>query len=290
MFSVLALSQAVASELPESKGKCLVVDDQGVRFLQFIGWLFCLNAGGRAKTGPIAPFLFQDKDPTESKPAFIGFSVILYSKNEQIIHGDCEELREKWFSQVREMKVIVGITGASGAVYALNLLKLLSKKNVETCLIISRPAEKIITHELGLSRGDLFKLASEHYEIDDLAAPISSGSQRFEAVVVVPCSMGSLAAIAQGYSNNLLLRVVDVALKERRKVILVPRETPVNAVHLRNMLWLSKLGVIMIPACPGFYHGPKSIEDLVNFIVEKIAMHIGLQEELYEPWKGLSDK
>jgi len=188
------------------------------------------------------------------------------------------------------MKVVVGVTGASGAIYALNLLKLLSRKNVETCVIVSRPAETIIRHELGLSKGDLFELASEHYEIDDLAAPISSGSQRFDAVAVVPCSMGSLAAIAQGYSNNLLLRVVDVALKERRKVVLVPRETPLNAVHLRNMLWLSKLGVLIAPACPGFYHRPKSIQDLVDFIVEKIATHIGLQEELYEPWKGLAGK
>lgn len=188
------------------------------------------------------------------------------------------------------MKVVVGITGASGVVYALYLLKLLSRKNVETCVIISRPAEKIIAHELSLSRNDLFELASEHYEIDDLAAPISSGSQKFDAVAVVPCSMASLAAVAQGYSNNLLLRVVDVALKERRKVVLVPRETPLNTIHLRNMLWLSKLGVIIVPACPGFYHKPKGIEDLVNFIVEKIAMHIGLQEELYEPWKGLTGK
>ena len=188
------------------------------------------------------------------------------------------------------MKVVVGITGASGAVYALHLLKLLSRKSVDTCIIVSRPAEKIIAHELGLNKSDLFKLASEHYEIDDIAAPISSGSQKFDAVAVVPCSMGSLAAIAQGYSKNLLLRVVDVALKERRKVILVPRETPLNTVHLRNMLWLSKLGVTIIPACPGFYHKPKGIEDLVNFIVEKIAMHIGLQEELYEPWKGLTEE
>jgi len=188
------------------------------------------------------------------------------------------------------MRVVVGITGASGAVYALNLLKFLSRKSVDTCIIVSRPAEKIIAHELSLSKSDLFELASEHYEIDDLAAPVSSGSQRFDAVAIVPCSMGSLAAIAHGHSNNLLLRVVDVALKERRKVVLVPRETPLNTIHLRNMLWLSKLGVTIIPACPGFYHKPKGIEDLVNFIVERIAMHIGLQEKLYEPWKGLTEK
>jgi len=242
------------------------------------------------ETHPITLFLFNREGLAKSKTVFIGFSVILYPKNDQIIDGHQEESKKNSFSRVTNMKVVVGITGASGAVYALNLLKVLSRKNVETCVIISRAAEKIIAHELGLSRSDLFKLASKHYEVDDLAAPISSGSQRFDAVVVVPCSMGSLAAIAQGYSNNLLLRVVDVALKERRKVVLVPRETPLNTIHLRNMLWLSKLGVIIVPACPGFYHKPKGIEDLVNFIVQKIAMHIGLQEELYEPWKGFTGK
>ena len=198
--------------------------------------------------------------------------------------------RYKKSRQVRNMKIVVGITGASGAIYALNLLKFLLRKGAESYVIVSKPAEAIIRHELSLSRDDLFKLATEHYEIDDLAAPISSGSQRFDAVVVVPCSMGSLAAIAQGYSNNLLLRVVDVALKEKRKIVLVPRETPLSSVHLRNMLWLSKLGVLIVPACPGFYHRPRAIEDLVDFIVQKIATHIGLQDELYEPWKGLSGK
>jgi len=184
------------------------------------------------------------------------------------------------------MKVVVGISGASGVTYALSLLKVLKKKGVETHLVISRPAEIIIKSELNLKMEDFFKYATKHYDINDLAAPIASGSQNFDAMVIIPCSMASIAAISQGYCSNLLLRVADVSIKERRKLILVPRETPLSSIHLENMLKLAKLGVYIIPACPGFYHKPRDIAGLVDFIVGKILDVLKVEHQLYQRWRG----
>jgi len=184
------------------------------------------------------------------------------------------------------MKVVVGISGASGATYALSLLKVLKEKGVETHLVISKPAEIIIRSELNLEKEDFFKYAMKHYDINDLAAPIASGSQKFDAMVIIPCSMASIAAISQGYCSNLLLRVADVSIKERRKLILVPRETPLSPIHLENMLKLAKLGVYIIPACPGFYHRPNDIAGLVDFIVGKVLDVLGVEHQLYQRWRG----
>ena len=184
------------------------------------------------------------------------------------------------------MRAIVGISGASGAIYALSFLKALKEKGVETHLIISKPAELIIKTELGLKKEDFFAYASKHYDVDDLAAPIASGSQKFDAMVIIPCSMASIAAISQGYCSNLMLRVADISIKERRKLILVPRETPLSPIHLKNMLKLAELGVHLIPACPGFYHKPQKIEHLVDFIVGRILDVLGIEHQLYQRWQG----
>jgi len=183
------------------------------------------------------------------------------------------------------LKLIVAITGASGVIYAKRLLEALRGSDVETHLVISRNAEKIIEHELGVTKKEIENLASHIYDVDDWESPITSGSFRLDGMVIVPCSMKTLAGIAHGYSDNVILRAADVMLKEGRKLILVPRETPLNVVHLRNMLWLAKQGVHMVPAMPAFYHKPKSIEDLVNYIVGKVLDILGIEHTLYRRWK-----
>lgn len=183
------------------------------------------------------------------------------------------------------MKIVVGITGASGMIYALTFLKTLKEKGIETHLIISKPAEIIIKSELGLERSDFFKYVTKHYAIDDLEAPIASGSQEFDAMVIIPCSMASVAAISQGHSNNLLLRVADISIKEGRKLIIVPRETPLSPIHLENMLKLARLGVHVVPASPGFYHKPQKIEHLVDFIVGRVLDLLKVEHQLYQRWQ-----
>ncbi len=184
------------------------------------------------------------------------------------------------------MKLVIAITGASGAIYPLRLLKFLKEKDIETFLIISRPAEEIIHHELRIDKKDLERYASESYDIDDLSAPLSSGSQIFDAMIIIPCSMNTVSAIATGNSNNLIRRTADVALKEGRKLILVTRETPINAIHLENLLKLSRLNVTILPACPAFYHKPKNVDELVDFIIGRVLSQLGIEHNIYEPWKG----
>jgi len=184
------------------------------------------------------------------------------------------------------MQLIVAITGASGVIYGKRLLEVLKEKNVETHLIISKTGEKIIEHELGTTREELEKLGSQVYDEDDFNAPLTSGSFITDSMIIIPCSMKTLAGIAHGYSENLILRAADVTLKEKRKLILVLRETPLNAVHLRNLLELAMQGVIILPAMPAFYHRPKKIDDLVNFIVGKVLDSLGIEHKLFERWSG----
>lgn len=183
------------------------------------------------------------------------------------------------------MRLIVAITGASGAVYGERLLKMLREKNVETHLIISKAAEKVIEHELEMAKEDVRKLADHAYDVDDWSAPVASGSFKTDGMVIIPCSMKTLAGIAHGYSDNLVLRAADVTLKEKRRLILVPRETPLNVVHLRNMLALAEQGVVIVPAMPAYYHKPKDINDLVDFVVGKVLDLLGIEHKLYKRWR-----
>jgi 4-hydroxy-3-polyprenylbenzoate decarboxylase len=180
------------------------------------------------------------------------------------------------------MKVLVAITGASGVAYALRLLQALEELGISYECIISDAAKKILKHEVGDIELDLRRCYSEH----EIEAPFSSGSHRVDAMVVIPCSMKTLAAIATGYANNLITRSADVMLKERRRLVLVPRETPLNAIHLENMLKLAKLGVVILPAMPAFYHLPASIDDLLSFIAGKVLDALGIEHELYRRWGG----
>jgi len=185
------------------------------------------------------------------------------------------------------LKLTIAITGASGVIYGKRLLEELHNKKVETHLVISQAAKKIIKIELETSEKTLEKLANHVYEIDDWSSPIVSGSFIMDGMVIVPCSMKTLAGIASGFAENVILRAADVALKEQRKLILVPRETPLNIIHLRNMLDLAKQGVIIVPSMPAYYHKPKNIDDLVDFVVGRILDVLGIEHDLYQRWQDI---
>jgi len=187
-------------------------------------------------------------------------------------------------------RYIVGITGASGSIYALRLLQELLAQDHEVHLVVTRNGLKVLGFETGHDGEDFLSGLKESkkgliiHDVDDLFAPIASGSFKTEGMIIVPCSMSTLGEVCSGVSKNLLGRAADVCIKEGRKLILVPRETPLSAIHLRNMLSLSEMGVIILPAMPAFYHKPESISDMVDFIVGKILENLGIENTLYKKW------
>lgn len=184
------------------------------------------------------------------------------------------------------MRIIIAITGASGVIYGIRLLEILASRDVETYLIVSETAKKIISIETEHDPTYIESLATRVFSNDDMTAPIASGSFKFDAMVIIPCSMKTLGMIANGIADNLITRAADVAIKEGRKLILVPRETPLSAIHLENMLKLAKLGVVILPACPAFYHEPSKIRDLVDFIIGKVLDQLGIEHSLFKRWSG----
>lgn len=192
--------------------------------------------------------------------------------------------------------IIVGITGASGVVYAQRLLKILGKKEYNIHLILSDAAVQIIKHELGINaQGNQPNLiecmgcASDtiiYHSNSDIGTTIASSRYPVKAMVIVPCSMNTLCSIAHGISNNLIQRAASVTLKEGRKLILVPRETPLSSIHLDAMLKLSMSGACILPAMPGFYHNPRTLEDQVDFVVAKILDIMGIHHSLVPEWQG----
>jgi 4-hydroxy-3-polyprenylbenzoate decarboxylase len=185
--------------------------------------------------------------------------------------------------------VIIGITGASGAIYGIRLLEVLSAtKNVETHLIVSEPAEAIIKYETGRSIRDVKELASFSYDIRDLGARISSGSFRTDGMIVAPCTAKTMSAIANSYSENLLIRAGDVTLKERRRLLLLVRETPLHLGHLRNMERLCEMGAIVMPPAPAFYHRPRTIQDIVDHTVGKMLDIFSIEHTLFQRWPGMA--
>jgi 4-hydroxy-3-polyprenylbenzoate decarboxylase len=193
-------------------------------------------------------------------------------------------------------EIIVAISGASGIQYAIRLIQVLAEKHCRIHLTISAPAAVVLKHEMGLSV-DLRNFSEEtllgqstgrvvyhHYE--DISASIASGTKPVHAMVIIPCSMSTLAGVAAGLGTNLLLRAADVTLKERRPLILVPRETPLGTIAIENMLRASRAGACVLPAMPAFYHRPETVEDMVNFVVGKVLNQLNIPHDLFQGWQG----
>jgi len=190
-------------------------------------------------------------------------------------------------------KYVIGVTGASGSVYGIRLIRELALRKHHIDVVITNAGKKVMEEELGVTGQEaieklLFSSKRQRvrvWENDDFTAPFMSGSNAYEAVVIVPCSVGKLAAIANGISNNLLERTADVALKERRKLILVVRETPLSLIHLENMVKVTRAGAQILPAMPAFYHHPKTIDDMINFVVGKVLNLLRIEHDLLNGWR-----
>jgi flavin prenyltransferase len=184
-------------------------------------------------------------------------------------------------------RLVVGITGATGAIYALRLLERARAMEVETHLVITPSGVINAHHELGLDRRELEAKADHAYAPGDIGACLASGSFGTSAMVIAPCSMKTLAAVAHGFSDNLLTRAADVTLKERRRLLLMVRETPFNLAHLRNMVAATEMGAIVFPPLPAFYHRPASIDELVDESVERVLSLLGFRDAHPKAWQGL---
>lgn len=187
-------------------------------------------------------------------------------------------------------KYIVGITGASGSVYGIRLIEELLKAGNEVHVIITDSGKKVMKYETDHDIDSLLKSLGDFssnikvHDVENLFAPTASGSFKTDGMIIIPCSMSTLGEISNGVSKNLLGRSGDVCLKERRKLIIVPRETPFNTIHLKNMVSLSEAGAVILPAMPGFYHMPKSLEDIVDFVVGKVLDALDIENNLFKKW------
>jgi 4-hydroxy-3-polyprenylbenzoate decarboxylase len=190
------------------------------------------------------------------------------------------------------MKVVIAVTGASGSMYAQRLLEQIAKaKEVEEChVVLSEHAQEVAATELGAKGLRIPKGMKVHGD-KTMQVPFASGSAKFEAMAIIPCSMGTLGRIAHGYSDGTIARTADVFLKEKRKLILVPRETPWNLVQARNVVTLLEAGAMMLPAIPSFYGKPKTVEDVVDTVVARVLDHLQLPNDLVKRWKsGVGEK
>ncbi|GIP37472.1 flavin prenyltransferase UbiX [Paenibacillus sp. J31TS4] len=189
---------------------------------------------------------------------------------------------------------VIGMTGASGAVYGVRLVQEMLRTGQTVHLVVTDAGWRVLHDELGWNAAKRREMLAEHlggeegqlvyHPIQDIGASIASGSFRTQGMVIVPCSMGTLAGLSRGASDNLLERAADVMLKEGRRLIVVPRETPLHAVHLENMLTLARMGVRILPAMPGFYHKPQSLNEIVDFLVGKVMDAMEIEHKLYKRW------
>jgi len=185
------------------------------------------------------------------------------------------------------MKIVVGISGASGAIYGIRTLEVLRHLGIESHVVISDAAKQTIQHETPYKIKDILDLVTHSYDQKDIGAAISSGSFKVDGMIVAPCSIKTLSAIANSYNDELITRAADVQLKERRKLVLLVRETPLNLSHLNHMTLITQMGGVILPPVPSFYHLPKSVDDIVNHTVGKALDQFGVDAHLFDRWKGL---
>ena len=186
------------------------------------------------------------------------------------------------------MILVIGITGASGVIYGIRLLEVLSEtKGIETHLVISEAGETTIKQETNWKIDDVKALADFSYDINDIGARLASGSFKRDGMIVIPCTIKTMSALANSYAENLLIRAGDVTLKERNKLVLVVRETPLHLGHIRNMERLTEIGAILFPPMPAFYHKPKTIRNIVDHTVGKILDIFGIEHHLFQRWTRL---
>ncbi|KKM09816.1 hypothetical protein SY88_16600 [Clostridiales bacterium PH28_bin88] len=184
------------------------------------------------------------------------------------------------------MRIVVAMSGASGAIYGIRLLESLRALDMEVHLVVSRWGKETIKTETAHEYEQVTRLATHCWENGNLGAPISSGSFKHDGMVIIPCSMKTVAGIAHGLGDNLIVRAADVTIKEKRKLVIVPRETPLSQIHLQNLLTLSQLGATIIPPMPAFYNKPKDLNDIINHLVSRVLDHLGINNELAPRWGG----
>jgi 4-hydroxy-3-polyprenylbenzoate decarboxylase len=181
-------------------------------------------------------------------------------------------------------RIVVGISGASGVIYGVTVLKTLSELGIETHLVMTQASAKNLMIETNYRVNELESIASHVYDVEDIGASIASGSFRMDGMVIAPCSIKTLSAIANSYSHNLLVRAADVMLKERRRLVLLVRETPLHEGHLELMSKVTRMGGIIMPPVPAFYHLPKTVEDLINQTIGKVLDLFQIDHHLFERW------
>lgn len=187
------------------------------------------------------------------------------------------------------MRLVIGISGSTGAIYGVRLLEVLrSSPEIETHLVVSEPAKQTIEYETAWRVSEVLDMATVVYDYRDVGAAISSGSFPTDGMVIAPCSIKTLSSVANSYNDNLLSRAADVALKERRKLVIVVRETPLHRGHLKLMLDVTEAGGVILPPMPSFYHLPKTVDDIVNHTVQKVLDQFGIEKGLFQRWTGIA--
>jgi len=188
------------------------------------------------------------------------------------------------------MKLVVGISGASGAIYGIRILEVLQRLDVETHLVMSDSAKRTIAYETDYTVEQVKSMASVLHDINNVGASISSGSFRHDGMVIAPCSIKTLSALAHSFNTNLLIRAADVTLKERRKLVLMLRETPLHLGHLRLMTQVTETGAVLVPPLPAFYHRPRTLDDVINQSVNKALDQFGVDLDLFHRWTGNEER
>lgn len=188
------------------------------------------------------------------------------------------------------MRLVVGMSGASGAIYGLRILEVLRDLGIETHLVMSDSAKRTIVYETDRRIDEVKQLATHVHELNDVGACISSGSFKHDGMVIAPCSIKTLSALAQSFNTNLLIRAADVTLKERRKLVLMIRETPLHLGHLRLMTQVTEIGAVLVPPLPAFYHRPRTLEDIIDQSVSKALDQFGLDLDLFSRWTGNEER